>query len=98
MIEAMIGTAVFNDNQTLFDHAVKFWNQRIGAYFYNVADGNTHLPFPPGRTGSTWYHQGRLVDLVCISDRCLTRENYVPSQPLYCLVLVVFNASTNGGI
>jgi hypothetical protein len=41
--EGMLGMAVFSENSTLFDHAIKAWTDRMPAYFYLNSDG----PQPP---------------------------------------------------
>jgi hypothetical protein len=38
-LEGMLGIAVFSENATLFDHAVKAWRDRAPSYFYVTADG-----------------------------------------------------------
>jgi len=55
MIDGLIGISVFNDDQTLFDHAVTFWKQRVPAYFYYHTDGNKPKPAPRGNP--SWYGQ-----------------------------------------
>jgi hypothetical protein len=56
MIEAMIGIAVFNNDRTLFNHAVTFWHQRVPAYFYYFPkDGGR--PVPPPRGPLDWHGQ-----------------------------------------
>lgn len=57
MIEGMMGIAVFSENATLLAHAADMWRQRTPAYFYNIADGNWHLPLPRGQNSTTWYNQ-----------------------------------------
>jgi hypothetical protein len=42
-IEAMIGTAVFSENATLYDRSVAYWRGRMPSYFYTTSDG----PSPP---------------------------------------------------
>jgi len=49
MIEGMIGIAVYNEDTSLFNHAVTFWHQRVPAYFYYFPiDGSNHVPPPRG--------------------------------------------------
>jgi hypothetical protein len=42
-LEAMLGMAVFAEDEALFDHAVKAWRDRAPSYFYIPSDG----AFPP---------------------------------------------------
>ena len=54
MIDAMIGLAVFDENRTLFDHAIDLWKQRIPSYFYNFnLDGNYPIN-PPHSKNIHW--------------------------------------------
>ncbi len=56
MIEGMIGIAVFNNDSSLFQHAVDFWHQRVPAYFYYYPiDGPN--PVPPPRGSLNWNGQ-----------------------------------------
>jgi len=66
MIDGMIGIAVFNDDQDLFNHAVTFWKERVPAYFYIHTDGSKPVPAPRGSTnwnGQTVFNSS--VDGVC---------------------------------
>jgi len=66
MIDGMFGIAVFNENTTLFNHAVDYWKQRLPAYFYVSSDGNK--PVPPPRGTPSWYGQtvyNSSVDGIC---------------------------------
>lgn len=56
MLDAVIGLAVFDENRSLFDHAVTFWRQRVPAYFWTPADGPHPLPVPRGN--SAWNGSG----------------------------------------
>lgn len=55
MIDGMMGIGVFNDDQTLFNKGVTFWQQRVPAYFYYHTDGSAPLPAPRGNP--SWYGQ-----------------------------------------
>jgi len=56
MIEGMIGIAVYNNDASLFNHAVTFWRQRVPAYFYYFPiDGPN--PVPPPRGSLNWNGQ-----------------------------------------
>lgn len=56
MIEGMIGIAVYNNDSSLFNHAVTFWHQRVPAYFYYFpVDGSS--PVPPPRGSLNWNGQ-----------------------------------------
>jgi len=66
MIDTMFGIAVFTNNQSLYDHAVEFWNQRVPSYFYYHTDGDKPVPAPRGKI--SWYGQtvfNSTVDGVC---------------------------------
>jgi len=66
MIDAMMGIAVFNDDQELFDHAVTFWKERLPSYFYVHTDGTKPIPAPRGK--ADWYGQkvfNSSVDGIC---------------------------------
>jgi len=56
MIEAILGIAVFSEDQDLFNTGVTYWGQRVPAYFYNfAADGTSHVAAPRGTP--SWYGQ-----------------------------------------
>ena len=56
MIEGLIGFAVLTEDGALFDRAVKFWQERVPAYFYNfAADGGAPKKAPRG--DPSWYDQ-----------------------------------------
>ena len=68
MIEAMIGCAVFLDDEPLFTKGVAMWRKRVPAYVYLKSDGA--LPVPPPNGGKEtrealikyWYGQETFVD------------------------------------
>lgn len=47
MIDAQMGIAVFTDNRTLFDEAVRRWRARVPSYIYLTTDGARPVA-PPG--------------------------------------------------
>ncbi len=59
MIDAILGIAVFTDNQTLFDKGVSMWRARVPAYFY-LAPPDGALPNPP--PGGKWSTTARLLE------------------------------------
>jgi len=67
MIEGLLGIAVFSDNETLFNHGVTMWKQRVPAYFYyEPVDGDKHQAAPRG--SPSWYGQetfNKSVDGLC---------------------------------
>jgi hypothetical protein len=68
MIDAMIGIAVFLDDQDTFAAALDMWRERVPAYLYLTTDGP--LPVPPPRANLTtrdrlityWQGQTTFVD------------------------------------
>jgi hypothetical protein len=68
MIEAMLGIAVFTNDQALFDKAVSMWKKRVPAYVYLTSDGALPVP-PPGGNKNTkaklvayWQGQSTFID------------------------------------
>lgn len=67
MLDALVGIAVFTDNQTMFDHALEFWRQRVPAYFWTLDDGPYPHHVPRGTSkwnasangSGSWYGQVR---------------------------------------
>ena len=58
MLEAMIGTAVFTENATMFDRAVGMWRERVPAYlYYYLSDGGTYVRVPSRVSQPSWYNQ-----------------------------------------
>ena len=57
----MLGIAVFTENRTLYDHAVKAWRDRAPSYFYVTSDGDAP-PLDPQpncepQPRCEWYNQ-----------------------------------------
>ena len=98
-MDALIGIAVFTENQTMFDHAVNFWSQRVPAYFWTISDGPYPIHVPRGNqnwndTGPTGHGGGggswcKLADpwsaQIGPIDMCARADGQT-----------VFNATTNG--
>src|SRR5579872_79411 len=55
MIDGMMGIGVFNDDATLFNKGVTYWQERVPTYFYYHTDGSKPLPAPRGNP--SWYGQ-----------------------------------------
>ena len=60
-LEGMLGIAVFSENATLFDHAVKAWRDRAPSYFFITSDGTEPPPDPQPNCQPQpvceWYNQ-----------------------------------------